>query len=143
MRGKKLLKSNFPFIVFRTQMISLVKERFLTISPLSPKPPVPPPPYICQFLPFPSVLMSWGADSSNGATELQPGYLQLWLPDLLTDRLIIMIITCYVSLVFFASREFDFVLFVVLRRGPSLTIFGTSLSHCLLRRRLDANLRLS
>ena len=49
-REKKILKSNFPFIVFRTQMISLVKERFLTISPLSPKPPVPPPPIYLSVL---------------------------------------------------------------------------------------------
>ena len=56
------------YFLLATQMIPPCQRKISYNFPLVPKTPsTPSPPYICQFLPFPSVLMSWGADSSNGA----------------------------------------------------------------------------
>ena len=102
---KKTIKEQLPIYCLSDPNDFPCQRKISYNFPLVPKTPsTPSPPYICQFLPFPSVLMTWGADSSNGATELQPGYLQLWLPDLLTDRLIIMIISsCHWSFLHLVS----------------------------------------
>ena len=66
------------YFLLATQMIPLVKERFLTSPPPVPKTPqLPNPPHtFVSSCPFPRSYVL-GADSSNGATELQPADLQL------------------------------------------------------------------